>query len=524
MERRNYLRAAAAAGVIALAGCPSRQPDEPEEPTPTPREEPTPSPREERPPEDELADRFDHEVDLVDEGADPTGEERINAILEEALADDTLVRLPEGEYLIGRVSVEDLSNVGVIGDEATLVLDEPGRGVFLSMQRSQDVLIDGLVVDSTAENTAAWLDLRVVGGENVLRDYRVEGFGDVGARTNGLTVLVEGSDTELLVDRARLPDGAENGAATFAFSRSSFDDPDREGGTLTFRDCVMRGWGKEGLYASAHPGPLNVIGGEYANNAIVQVRGGGGDAPNGVLISGVTAIVDEVPSYTPPYNRTYRGIWLKEGDIGTVRNCTVEIGDIDGGVDGGIVVHRHFGRATIEDCTIRNAANAPGLSLRTPVDSFQPDSMPSMSDLPADWWVRVRNVTVEGSAPGTEAVYLSGRDGCLFENLAVDHTGDDGDGMVIQRADRCVLSGGRLIADRHPLVIEVSGNPRNVTLTDVEAIESRSRGENGTHVATSIDGQFHLRADRLTDEGAIALTEQNANRLYGRPIDDEVFV
>lgn len=458
MDRRSYLKTLAATGALASVGAvltrepPSDRETDGRNRAPRPSVTPTS--------DDTALDRFDTVVDVGKVGADDTGTEPVDPVLDEHAADDTLLRFPPGRYRVDHVRLEDLSNFGMVGDDATLVIGRPGAHAFLIFRRVADVLLEGFTVDSTAKNTVAWIDFRCVGGRNAIRDYEVRGFGDVAERTNGFTLMVEGQDTSLTVERADLSDGAKNGAGTFVFPRKDFTDPSREPGALTFRDCVMEGWGKEGLYASPHGGPLRVVGGEYANNAIVQVRVGGGNAPTRTRVDGVRVRVDEVPSYTPERNRVFRGIWLEEGDLATVANCDLDLASVRGGsVQAGITVNEQFGRATIRDCRIRTADPSPAISIEQPLSPSEMDEVrtPSLDHLPQRWTVSCRNVHIEGTAPGAEAILLRGRDGCRFRNVTVRQRAKNADGIRLVDADGCVLAGGSVVVPRFPGVVDATG-------------------------------------------------------------------
>lgn len=392
-------------------------------------------------------------VNVVEAGADPEAGQRIDGLLREQAADGTLLYFPPGRYRVGRVVFEDRSRFGLLGEDATLVPDVRGRNVFLAFRRAADIHVEGFHVDATGKNTAAWTAVECVGGHNVFRDYAVEGFGDVSESTFGLTLLVQGADTSLLVDRADLRDGAANGIAAFTFPRREFPDPNQPAGSLTFRDCVMKGWGAEGLYASPHSGPLAVLGGEYANNAIDQVRIGGGNAPERAVVSGVTVRVTRVPPYVPAARRVFRGIWLKEGDRATVENCDVAITGIDPAqTAGGIVVNDQFGRATVRDTEVTIDVGRPALVAKRPADEYDPQWMPSLDQLPPEWGVDCRNLSLRSVAPDAPAVEITGRSGCTFANVDVTSEGSRSDALRLREATDCRIAGASLSATRFPVL------------------------------------------------------------------------
>lgn len=472
-------------------------------------------------------ERFDTVVDMRAAGADDGGGELVDDLVKDRASDDTLLHFPEGRYRIGQVWLRGLENFGIRGDGATFVLDRQGQNVFLSLQQVVDGVVEGVTVDSTGENTAAWLDFRCIGGENEIVGYEVEGFGDVDARTNGFTLMVEGGNTELAVDDADLSEGAINGAATFVFPQRHFTDTSREPGTLTFRNCVMKGWGKEGLYASAHGGPLRVLGGEYANNAIVQVRVGGGNAPTPTVVRGVHTVIDEVPSYMPEGNRQFRGIWLKEGDVGLVENCTVECERLDSGhLVGGVVVNEQFGRVAVHDTEIRVDADRPALLVDRPADEYEAQWMPSLDRLPDEWWIDCRNLDVTGSIAGQAAIRIGGRTGCVFDGVTIPEDSDVDHGIRLQGADRCVISDASLVTGRYPLLVDVPNDDRvfqhYVDDARLEGVDVQGDGE---PIATGLSDQYWVRSDMGSDRrdygNVLAITHAADRQLYGHVVGQD---
>ncbi|MEA5409986.1 hypothetical protein VB773_22045 [Haloarculaceae archaeon H-GB2-1] len=201
-KRRRFLEALAV-GAAGVAGCltddqPSTTTETGTETTATTTESV----------ESRLADRFDTVVDMQDlHGIDGTASTRIDGALQKRAGDDTVFYFPKGRYRIGSVLFEDVSNFGFVGDDATFVLDQPGRHVYMGFRRVEDVLFRGFKADNSADNMAAWLDFKTVGGTNVIKDYTVTDFDDVEGRTHGFTLMIEGGDTSLTVENVDLSKG-----------------------------------------------------------------------------------------------------------------------------------------------------------------------------------------------------------------------------------------------------------------------------------------------------------------------------
>jgi len=534
-SRRAFLATLGAAA--GLAGC-QRTTGESEETEPVVTARPGATATTERPSGTAIpyTDRFDTVYDVTEEGVDPTGSEPATNRLEQLVGDDTLLYFPSGTYLLHNLFVEDVTNLGLVGRDATLELATKGRSVYLGLRHVADVLVEGFSLDNTATNVAAWCDLKCTGGTNVVRDYTVEGFVDVDERTNGFTIMVEGGDTSLDLENVDLSQGAVNGAATFVFPRIEFYNPDRQPGSLTFRNCTMKGWGKEGLYASAHSGPLRVIGGEYAHNAIAQVRVGGGNAPGQAVVRDVTVRADSIPDYMPDGNRILRGIWLKEGDGALVEGCDVELSNL--GIDhtqAGILVNYQFGRATIRDCHVTvDDVSRPAIHVEEPADEFRPNRMRALEHLPEAWDVTIEDVTVDGHSPNSEGIRVDGRGECTLRNVRIDATGQASDGLTLDHVGRCTYESGTVTTDRFPIVVQFQGeNDCVLDLADV-GLEGTGLHELGSAITNEGNGRYCIGPDvlsgtesRNTDHFTLTKSEPSAGsadvsdstrryRLYGR--------
>ncbi|WP_132060438.1 right-handed parallel beta-helix repeat-containing protein [Halorussus amylolyticus] len=464
--RRSYLRAVGAAAVAAtLAGCGEwgRDPDptettrrETETPTTDATTPDTTEARETTESEDDIdpetTDRFENVVNVADAGADTSGGDPVNAVLDEHLADNTLFYFPEGRYRLRGWRVVDYRNVGVVGDDAVLVPPDGKQDYWLMWDELRDLVFTGFTLDCTAQETAPVNYITVTGGDNVVRDVALRGHRQV--PRGGFEIAVADPDSRLLFENVRLPDGSTAGNAIYTFPKSV--------GTLVVRDCRVEHWA-EGLYASPHSGPLEVVGGYYANCGIDQVRVGGG--PSGAVVRGVTVRVDDPRQ--PDSKPNMRGIWMEEGASVRIRNCDVAITDLTGTYSSGaIVVGQQFGSATVENTRVRTDASARAIHVRKPVDSIEGQTMPSMNSLPENWGVTCRNVRIEGSASSGAAIRASGRDNCTFENICIRHASGSRDGVFVTDAEGCAVRdsliavSGRTITTRDANV-RTNGNRRN---------------------------------------------------------------
>lgn len=492
-------------------------------------------PKTETPSETRTAEPPDSEyetvVDLQEEGADPTGEKRIDPLLKEYAGPDTKLKLPEGRYLVEGPVFRDLEHFALVGENATLVPEETGANIFLSFKEASDLHIEGFTVDQTSSDRCGWMDIRCVGGENVIRDITLDGFIDLEERTNGFTLLCEGAKTDLTLQNIDLSDGARFGAGMYIFPQRSFFDPTRQPGSITIRDCHMVGWGKEGLYGSPHGGPLSIIGGRYKNNAIVQVRVGGGNADNETTVRNTTVVVDEPPDHiATSRNGNFRGIWCEEGDLATIEGCTVDIKDTGKGYSqGGIIVSNQFGRATVRDTTIRTDEDVPALRIKTPATEFTEDSMPSLDQLPESWEVKCSSVQIEGNSGTGAAINLRDRDNCLFENLSINQTNGTRNGLLSVGSMSTQIKGGTWVTAGYPIMVGPTGKSSSqshvLCLQGQQEIKSMQFDGNNLNLTQSSEtaGQTCIPPSVLPDSDSeqisyIGLTEVNSRGPFGHPV------
>lgn len=389
--------------------------------------------------------RFETVVNVADAGADTSGETPINSVLEDHVGDDTLLYFPSGRYRLKTWELTEYRNLGIVGENATLVPPNGKQTYWLIWKRLQDVLFAGFTLDCRADGVAPTTFLSVAGGTNVVRNVAVRGHQQI-PRT-GFEIAAIDPDAHLQLENVSLPDGSIGGNGIYVFPTSV--------GHLTVQDCRIEHWA-EGLYASYHSGPLEVIGGYYANNGIDQIRVGGGTA--GAVVRDATVRVDNPKQ--PTYKPNMRGIWAEEGGHVRIENCDIVITDLTGTYsDGAIVVGKQFGEAIVENTRIRTDANVPAITIREPIKSMEGEWMPSMNGLPESWRFRGHNIRVTGSATTGSAVRANRRDDCLFEDICIQHPDGLRDGISVSHATGCAVRDS---------TIDVSGE--TITTTDATVV------------------------------------------------------
>ncbi|WP_129116683.1 right-handed parallel beta-helix repeat-containing protein [Halegenticoccus tardaugens] len=486
--RRSYLKAVGAAlASAALAGCGGS-------PSPT---DPSDLPGSRQKGEIPHADDYDAVVDVAEAGVDATGRRPINRTLNALVDDDTLLYFSEGAYLIDAPWVLRGRNVGMVGDGATLRMPPGTVGLWIAADGVSSFRFDGFALDNTPPRTAGRVQVVCDGGWNVVRDVVVAGRQDVAeVTTRAFSLKVSGAGTHLSLSNVDMSAGAVNGTAVFV-------NPTSNPGSLAFRDCRVVDWGNQGLYASAHGGPLRIVGGEYANNGLSQIRVGGGDADTRAIVRDATVRVDD----PRPGTANMRGIWLKEGDGTLVENCDVRITDLTGTTSsGGIVVGGEHGRTTVRDTTVRIDAPTYGVKVRRPkAGDFY---APSLTRRPGAWDVTLEDVRVVGDATGSAAIELIGRGESAFRNVEIRQRGRDRDGIAVSDSLETTVTGLAAETGRYPLLVGVRSRQDACAVT-LKAVEKLSTDHEVRELRPFLPGAsppFCLDSDLLGDwDGAAAL-------------------
>ena len=431
MHRRTVL-SAAAVGAAAVAGCGGVLPEGDDGVDDDPADDRAadePEPDEEGVPR---GDEFETVVDLVAEGADPTGEESIRPFLEEFADDDTLLYLSEGRFYVDDIWWEqELTGFGILGDDATIVppADEPTR--LLNVDGGRDALVAGLTFDYTESVGGRALQVVVADGLEVV-DVSVIGRLEEGPGPIRVDVTDPGG--EGTVERLAFPDGATaESIATGVYVGN------RNQGDVTFSDCHIEGFPDNGLYADPPEGTVTVDGGYFANNGISNVRIRGGS-----IVRDAHIRCDDGPRNFP----NMRGIRAtdyearEESEPAVVEGCRVELLDVTHS-DGAIVLGTGLAALEIRDTHVRvDTDGVYGVLVTTPDEIVaEGESRPRLT---------CADLTVTGRAEGASAIRIADRDGCEIRDLLVYQSGADRDGIQFHR------SNDNTVTDS---VIEVRGEP-----------------------------------------------------------------
>lgn len=377
-------------------------------------------------------------VDVVEAGATPDGAEPIDPVLEARAGDDTLFYFPPGRYrMTGNWNRDAFSNVGLVGDGATIrPVDEPHDTLFTLGQpnRASGVVIAGLDFDFRDLSHVPRPFIARVDDGLTVRDVSVTG------PSRAVRVDVHDPDGTGRVERLSLTECPDD---VFAVGCLVTDETR---GEVTFEDCTIRGFPNNGLYASSARGPVNVLGGTYANNGIANVRVSGDS-----VVRGVTVVCDRDDARFP----NMRGIWLRHGENALIEDCEVRFRRVSAS-DGAVVA---AGSGTVRNTDVQidaDGVNAVKVAART-----KPEG--------ADEGVAFEDVTITGEAADGSAVRVADRRGCSFDGLGLRQTGPSRDGLRLIRAPETVVSDCDIDVTGEPIRAEDSTVETSDVRTDADA-------------------------------------------------------
>lgn len=435
MNRRNLLKTLGGVGGMAtLAACNFGEDD----PTETSGDGPSDG-KEGTPDGIPHASEYSRVVNVVEAGANPEGEEPIDAVLDREANDDTLLYFPPGSYRLANAwQVNEFSNLGLVGWGATFRPPPEGMEVVFAVGQpgsASDFLFEGFEFDFRGvQQTPRPLIAKVDDGL-VVRDVSVTGP----SRVFRFDVASENGSGR--VERLRLTQSPEN-----FFAVGCLVTPLSEG-KLTFEDCHIENFPNNGLYASPSKGPVHVVGGKYVNNGISNVRVG-----ENSLVRDVTVRCDtENDRFS-----NMRGIWARKGANVRIENCDLQLGN---GIssDGAIVM---AGRGSVRKTTIEVDADGVNAIL---VDTNAEDGDRRNSSRDS---VTFEDVRITGNAANQTAIRISNRDNCIFRGLRVHQTGQNRNGLSLFRSHDNVVRDASITVSGMPIVIDESTVEKANVLTE----------------------------------------------------------
>lgn len=233
---------------------------------------------------------YSNVVNIVEAGADSSGNSSIESTLEQVAGDDTLVKFPSGEYLIdGTVRITDYDKFGMVGEDATIDVAPTSSYVFkLGTYESpiDDLRVDGFTADISGDNTGGRVFELQAGDTLYANDLTIEGEHDTSSK-GPMLVGLQSSDGEGLVENVSMPDGGaevSGGRGATGLLISNFHE-----GTVSLRNITVGPFPDNGIYSSNEDGTVQVENGTVENANVAGVRLSGDDS----YIEGTEFVYDE---------------------------------------------------------------------------------------------------------------------------------------------------------------------------------------------------------------------------------------
>lgn len=465
-------------------------------------------------------DEYGNVVDIVEAGADNTGESSITSTLEDVRSDDTLVYFPPGEYYMDReFRFTNFENFGVVGHDATLIpADYHTYGTTntrlfrlgTSDRPGGHVRFENFDVDQTAPDTGIRVIDTYARDRLDVRDIRIYGEHDSGTTGPGHFNLTSSSGTGI-VERFRAPDGGkwiDNTPHSGRWRGPIGIEANQNQGALKFRRCWLGPFPDNGLYAAGSTGKIIVSGGMYRNSNGANIRVGG---PNSEVLYPTVEI-----TATRDQDASQRAIRLEHGTgmrvrgagiritspqpssraisvMGTTENTTIERGTISmtgEKVNHGIVISQNAGATLIDGTEIsHNTSGGFPIWIR---DSDSSDR------------VHCRGVKITGEAradSGMRDAIRCGRNNCRFSSCDLTHRGKEGvrrNGLVLTGDDSTVYRSD-IQATYYPYIDLGSNNL--IHYSDLESVTD----EEAVRLYSSADGprlRYNELPNGINDGGA----------------------
>ena len=375
---------------------------------------------------------FSDVVDVTDYGADPTGTERSDRAIEDAIGENTLLVFPPGDYLIADTLVwSGLDCYGFYGDGDVRFVPPSGSNELILNARGDEILFEGIDIDHREQDTVSGLLLKAdtrLAVEDVT--YLGRGTHPDDSVTYALKAEVTQPDGTGLVRNVRAEKGSAIGRYKAGNGRIGiYSGPGHEG-RLRFENVHLEEFANNALYVSKNPGSTEVIDSYFRNNNIASIRLSG----DGSYVENCQIELD-LDEYTGPTDgldsKVYmRGIWAQQGRFdfpGGVRinNSEISIADsIDAAV--GIIASDDAKTLDVMNTTIRVDADG-----ERAIQRKSPDH--------SNGTVTLDNVSVVGDAQDQEAIFIAGTDGSTVRNSCIYTPGSGRDGILFRDATNALV-------------------------------------------------------------------------------------
>lgn len=383
-----------------------------------------------------IEDQYRRVIDVAEAGADRSGEQSASPVLQDVIGDDTLLKFPPGRYYLDeQVRYSGFDNLGLVGDDATLVpadyhtFDGPQYRLFrlgTHYDPGRNLRIENFAVDQRAADTGIRA-FHVSAADGLLvRNVDIVGRHDSGTWGPALFRITDPNGSGR-IERFRTDDGA-------AWQTETPGDLWRgptgilvnaHEGHLRLENCAVHNFPDNGLYVTGS-GSVAVDGGRFQNNGPVNVRIGGEQAS----IANADFVVDR----NSPYYLSQTPIRFDYGNRVEVQNVSIQMpapnGDaiqIEGGIDeawieqttldigdtpaSGIVIEEGSGPVSLVDVDVDIDCSANAIRI--------------LGDDSGE--VVVEGGRIAGGGAGTKMRHAirCERDRCEFRSLTMDQWGPD---------------------------------------------------------------------------------------------------
>lgn len=405
-------------------------------------------------------------VNVVEAGVDNTGETPVEDDITALLEEGVVLVFPDGEYLFqGGVTDQEINHVAFIGEpDATpeLVVGEE----FNAMERDfpdysmftlgfggggSGIVFRNLEFNMEGEGIGAGgIQPSIKGDGGYVKNIDFVGQND--SNRDNISTEIPDENAVLSIHDVRMPDGASR-----SFSVPSTDDSvgiiatRASTGEIHLGNCVVGAFPNNGVYASGvgidgQSGRVIVRGGRFFNSDRDQLRVGAQSE-----IHGAYCYSDRIE---PGFNNL-RGIWVRHAEDVLIENTTIEQMTSDSGA--GIRVSNTAGKTMVRNTSIRLDSPAYGIWGLSP----EPPTGGDFNRPPgSETEVICENVSITGSVPGREAVRIEDRDGSRLEDICVELTAGNRDGLVFRDTDATVrnalidVTGEQIVAENSSLETE----------------------------------------------------------------------
>ncbi|MDG5776840.1 glycosyl hydrolase family 28-related protein [Haloarculaceae archaeon H-GB2-1] len=293
-------------------------------------------------------------VDIVEAGADPTGNERIDSVLERVAGSGVTVTFPPGTYLLNDFNLPN--GVTLKGTDATIV-PTPRSSKTIWLIKASNVTMDGFEFDYRNVDEPPMFKFRA--NNFVFRNIIFRGMQQTSARSSAcLRAEVPNSSSQGLIQNVYMHEGSAPAGGQDNRKGIFLEHPNE--GHLIIDRVWMRHWGENTIYCRSSPGKVTIKNSYFHNtNAGIRV-GGVTDVKNCTFVSD-----GDVPSQEWSGGAFQPGVRIDGGLVnadGTAGDVLVEDCDfVMTGPDHGPAlfgVHANSGYAIMRNCRARMASDS----------------------------------------------------------------------------------------------------------------------------------------------------------------------